>query len=198
MAETGSPCLKLPRLTLRLALAGVLGTWLCLSSAAWGQTGVSTTRLASQHDAFTGPETGLEPLSRLEGQPQLERHLTRINRFRTLLHTGDGPSDHQDTRQPQSRPATATVLPRIDPAAKSDVTGLAILALEDARSARKYPSTFYPGVGLVFALKTISNWSDESMISALRAGAVPIYNQSGEVIGAEDPNTGRLLGGRRL
>ena len=52
-------------------------------------------------------------------------------------------------------------------------------------------------VGLVFALKTISKCSDESMISALRAGAMPIYNQSGAVIGVEDSDTGMLLGGRR-
>ena len=64
-------------------------------------------------------------------------------------------------------------------------------------SSRQYPSTFYPGASLVFALKTISKWSDESMISALRAGAMPIYNQSGAVIGVEDSDTGMLVGGRR-
>ena len=89
------------------------------------------------------------------------------------------------------------MVPRVDRLAEPDVTDLAILELEESLSARQYPSRLYPGVGLVVALKTISAWSEQSMIRALKTGAVPIYNQSGAVIGAEDARTGRLLGGRR-
>jgi hypothetical protein len=205
MPDDRSNRLKFPRLTPRLnpcltprlALASSLAAWLLASSAAWGQTGFSTTRLASQHDEFVGLQAKPEHLSHLQGQPQLEKHLVRINRFRTLFHTDDEPSDHEHTGLPQTQLASATVVPRAGSVPETDVTDLAILELEDSMSSRQYPSTFYPGVGLVFALKTISKWSEESMISALRAGAVPIYNQSGEVIGVEDSDTGMLLGGRR-
>ena len=180
-----------------MTLVGSLVAWLLVSSVAWGQTGVSTTRLASQHDELAALPTMTEHLSHLQGQPQLEKHLSRINRFRTLFHAGNGSPDRQVTGLPRPRLTSVTVVPRANPVPKTDVTDLAILELEDAMSSRQYPSTLYPGVSLVFALKTISKWSDESMISALRAGAMPIYNQSGAVIGVEDSDTGMLLGGRR-
>lgn len=173
-----------------VTVVGSLVAWLLVSSAAWGQTGVSTTRLASQHDAFAALPTMAEHLSHLQGQPQLEKHLARINRFRTLFHAGNGPLDRNATGLSRPRPAGTMVVPRAGNVPETDVTDLAILELEDAMSSRQYPSTFYPGVGLVFALKTISKWSDESMINALRAGAKPIYNQSGHVIGVEDSDTG--------
>ena len=180
-----------------VTLVGGLVAWLSLSTAAWGQTGVSTTRLANQHDEFAGSQTKPEHLSRLQGQPQLEKHLARINQFRTMLHAGNGPSDRQATWLFQPGPASTTVVPREGPVLETNVTVQAIMELEDAMSSRQYPSTFYPGVGLVFAMKTISKWSEKGMISALRAGAMPIYNQSGDVIGVEDSDTGMLLGGRR-
>ena len=190
-----------------LALAGSLVVLLLVSSAAWGQTGFSTTRLATHHDGFTGLQAKPEHLSHLDGQPELEKHLARINQFRSMFHEGDKHADHGDTPlsptplspTPLSpiRPASATVVPRAGPAPETDVADLAILELEDSMSSREYPSAFYPGVGLVFALKTISRWSEESMIRALKTGAVPIYNQSGDVIGVKDSTTGLLLGGRR-
>jgi hypothetical protein len=115
-------------------------------------------------------------------------------------------SDGRSSEQPDSRPARvwpalvsaqAAVVPRSGPVAAPDVTDLAILELEESMSTRQYPSRVYPGVGLVVALKTISTWSEQSMIRALRTGARPIYNQSGDVIGVEDADTGLLLGGRR-
>jgi len=176
---------------------------LCLSSSAWGQTGVSTqtgvsaTRLATlpANVAPAGPESG--PLSHLEGQPQLAKHLSRINQFRTLFRNNSQRSPQQKETASGRLMADAVVVPRTDATPETNVADLAITALEESRSARRYPSTFYPGVGVVFALKTISNLSEDSMISALRTGATPIYDQSGEVIGVQHPRTGLLLGGRR-
>ena len=176
---------------------------LCLSSAAWGQTGfstqtgLSTTRLAIQQDNLAAPETDSGPLSHLEGQPHLAEHLSRINQFRTLFRKDNKPPPLREKTVSAPQPADAIVVPRTTPVPETNVIDMAITALEESRSARRYPSTFYPGVGVVFALKTISNWSEDSMISALRTGAKPIYSQSGEVIGVQDSNTGILLGGRR-
>jgi hypothetical protein len=192
------------------------------ASSALAQTGLSTVRLTDQQDGFArdgfvgdgfagdgfagdgfaGAVTGPAHLSHLDSQPHLERHLTRINQFRTMFRTSDGRS----SEQPDSRPARvwpalvsaqAAVVPRSGPVAAPDVADLAILELEESMSTRQYPSRVYPGVGLVVALKTISTWSEQSMIRALRTGARPIYNQSGDVIGVEDADTGLLLGGRR-
>ena len=176
---------------------------LCLSSSAWGQTGfstqtgLSTTRLAIQQDNLAAPDTDSGQLSHLEGQPHLAEHLSRINQFRTLFREDSQRPPQQKETASGQRLADAAVVPRTDPVAETNVTDLAITALEESRSARQYPSTFYPGVGVVFALKTISNLSEDSMISALRTGATPIYDQSGEVIGVQHPRTGLLLGGRR-
>ena len=142
-----------------------------------------------------GPDTG--SLSHLEGQPQLAKHLSRINQFRTLFRQDNQQPPRLQETASRQRSADAMVVSRTNPLPETNPTDLAITALEESRSARRYPSTIYPGVGVVFALKTISNWSEDSMISALRTGATPIYDQSGEVIGVQHPRTGILLGGRR-
>ena len=95
-----------------VTLVGSLVAWLLVSSAAWGQTGVSTTRLASQHDAFAALPTMAEHLSHLQGQPQLEKHLARINRFRTLFHAGNGSPDRQVTGLSRPRLTSTTIVPR--------------------------------------------------------------------------------------
>lgn len=190
---------------------------LFVASSAFAQTGFSTARLTDQQDGFAGDGfagdgfardgfagavTGPAHLSHLDSQPHLERHLTRINQFRTMFRTSDGrSSERPDSRPPRVWPALASaqaaVVPRAGRVAAPDVADLAILELEESMSTRQYPSRVYPGVGLVVALKTISTWSEQSMIRALRTGARPIYNQSGDVIGVEDADTGLLLGGRR-
>ncbi len=190
---------------------------LFVAPSALAQTGLSTVRLTDQQDGFAGDGfardgfardglagavTGPAHLSHLDSQPHLERHLTRINQFRTMFRTSDGrSSERPDSRPPRVWPALvstkAAVVPRAGPVAAPDVADLAILELEESMSTRQYPSRVYPGVGLVVALKTISTWSEQSMIRALRTGARPIYNQSGDVIGVEDADTGLLLGGRR-
>ena len=176
------------------------------AATALAQTGPSTARLTNQQDEFASAAIMPGHLSRLDSQPHLERHLTRINRFRTMFRTAEGRSSEQpDSRSPQARlappPTPAVVVPRAGPEpapdVASDAADLAILELEESISTRRYPSQVYPGVGLVVALKTISAWSEQSMIRALRVGALPIYNQSGDVIGVEDAETGLLLGGRR-
>jgi len=172
------------------------------AATASAQTGPSTARLTNQQDEFASAAILPGHLSRLDSQPHLARHLTRINRFRTMFRTAEGRSSEQsDSRSPQVRlappPTPAVVVPRAGPEPAPDAADLAILELEESMSARRYPSQLYPGVGLVVALKTISAWSEQSMIRALHTGAIPIYNQSGDVIGVEDADTGRLLGGRR-
>ena len=183
------------------ALARALVAILLVASTASAQTGTSTARLTDQQGEFT--QAGIQPehLSHLDGQPHLKGHLARINEFRTLFHTQRRRPLRQRTASPPQGlvpvSRVARLMPRPKPVAGSDATDLAILELQESLSARQYPSWLYPGVGLVFALETISKWSEQSMISALRTGAVPIYSQSGEVIGVEDADTGRLLGGRR-
>lgn len=180
------------------------------AATASAQTGPSTARLTNQQDEFASAAIMPGHLSRLDSQPHLARHLTRINRFRTMFRTAEGRSSEQpDSRSPQARlappPTPAVVVPRAGPEPAPDLApdlapnaaDLAILELEESMSARRYPSQLYPGVGLVVALKTISAWSEQSMIRALHTGAIPIYNQSGDVIGVEDADTGLLLGGRR-
>ena len=172
------------------------------AATASAQTGPSTARLTNQQDEFASAAILPGHLSRLDSQPHLARHLTRINRFRTMFRTAEGRSSEQpDSRSPQVRlappPTPAVVVPRAGPEPTPNAADLAILELEESMSARRYPSQLYPGVGLVVALKTISAWSEQSMIRALHTGAIPIYNQSGDVIGVEDADTGLLLGGRR-
>ncbi|MGB1106663.1 MAG: hypothetical protein ACPG36_09285 [Candidatus Puniceispirillaceae bacterium] len=172
------------------------------AATASAQTGPSTARLTNQQDEFASAAILPGHLSRLDSQPHLARHLTRINRFRTMFRTAEGRSSEQpDSRSPQARlappPTPVVVVPRAGPEPAPDAADLAILELEESMSARRYPSQLYPGVGLVVALKTISAWSEQSMIRALHTGAIPIYNQSGDVIGVEDADTGLLLGGRR-
>ena len=191
----------------RLALVVSLTAVLFAAAPAAAQSGFSTARLTDQQDESRGPGTQTGHLSPLDSQPHLAKHLTRINRFRTLFRTQGSPSSRQrDGRPPAPSsplapvldpPATQKVVPRADRVAEPDAANLAILELEDSLSARQYPSTPYPGVGLVIVLKTISAWSETSMIRALKSGAVPIYSQAGEVVGVEDARTGRLLGGRR-
>ena len=197
------------RLALVVSLAAVLST----AAPAVAQSRFSTARLTDQPDEFSGAGTRTGHLSQLDSQPHLAKHLTRINQFRTLFRTqGSLSSQQRDGRPPaQAAPTPSSalapvsdppathraVVPRADRVAEPDVTNLAILELEDSLSARQYPSRPYPGVGLVVVLKTISAWSETSMIHALKSGAVPIYSQAGEVIGVEDARTGLLLGGRR-
>ena len=160
-----------------------------------GQTGAVAAQ--SMDDQAT---LRVDVLVHLKNQPQLEEHLDRINEFRAILRNG---GSHQPA--PTANPKTmrhaganaSQVMPTDDTVAETDAQKLAILELEMSISARKGPSTLYPGAGLVMALQKISNWSNKHMIDALRNGGRPIYSNLGHLIGVEDPASGRLLGGRK-
>ena len=142
----------------------------------------------------------VDVLVQLKNQPQLEEHLDRINEFRAILRNGGShqPAPTADPKTMRHAGANASqVIPTDDTVAETDAQKLAILELEMSISARKGPSTLYPGAGLVMALQKISNWSKKHMIDALRNGGRPIYSNLGHLIGVEDPASGRLLGGRK-
>ena len=160
-----------------------------------GQTGAVAAQ--SMDDQAT---LRVDVLVHLKNQPQLEEHLDRINEFRAILRNG-GSHQPAPTANPKTmRHADANasqVMPTDDTVAETDAQKLAILELEMSISARKGPSTLYPGAGLVMALQKISNWSNKHMIDALRNGGMPIYSNLGHLIGVEDPASGQLLGGRK-
>ena len=160
-----------------------------------GQTGAVAAQ--SMDDQAT---LRVDVLVQLKNQPQLEEHLDRINEFRVMLRNGRSrqPSPTADPNAMRHAGANASpVIPTDDTVAETDAQKLAILELEMSISARKGPSTLYPGAGLMMALQKISNWSNKHMIDALRDGGKPIYSNRGHLIGVEDPVSGRLLGGRK-
>lgn len=160
-----------------------------------GQTGAVAAQ--SMDDQAT---LRVDVLVQLKNQPQLEEHLDLINEFRAILRNGGShqPAPTADPKTMRHAGANASqVIPTDDTVAETDAQKLAILELEMSISARKGPSTLYPGAGLVMALQKISNWSNKHMIDALRNGGRPIYSNLGHLIGVEDPASGRLLGGRK-
>jgi len=169
-------------------------------SGALGQTG--SVPAQRTHDQVTISEVTIrsDMLSQLNNQPHLKKHVERIARFRELLkesHQGD-PSRGSDQASAQDTVTTdAPVIPIGAPVDDTDAKELAILELEMSISARRGPSTFYPGAGLMLALQQISNWSNRHMIDALRNGGRPIYSNRGHLIRVEDPASGQLLGGRK-
>ena len=160
-----------------------------------GQTGAVAAQSMDDQATLRG-----DVLVQLKNQPQLEEHLDRINEFRAILSNGGShqPAPTADPKTMRHAGANASqVIPTDDTVAETDAQKLAILELEMSISARKGPSTLYPGAGLVMALQKISNWSNKHMIDALRNGGRPIYSNLGHLIGVEDPASGRLLGGRK-
>lgn len=194
------------------ALFGLLSVMAAPYDAA-GQTGVVPAQQpidALVESNRTGTSSALH---RIESQPHLERHIQKINQIRLLLNEQKGePNLHfngleQDAPvgrsynpaiPPAVPPAIPPVIPRLEKITnEGDEATLAILELKTSIAARRGPSTFYPGAGIVLALKQISNWSERNMIEALNIGGKPIYSDVGHLIGVEDPTSGRLLGGRR-
>ena len=74
---------------------------------------------------------------------------------------------------------------------------LAIMELEYSIAARTGPFAPLPSAGIVLVMEQISNFAAHIMIKALRAGGEPIYSDVGHLIGVQDPDTHRLLGGRK-
>ena len=170
------------------------------SHKAVGQTGSVTAQTTNVQFAAAESTTGPEPAFQLKGQSHLEKHIQRIIHFRALLEQDQGQqaSLQTDVQAGRHRPTLRdSIIPKSQPAVRSDAKDLAILELEMSISAKDGPSTIYPGVGLVMAIQQIGNLSKKHMIDALRRGGKPIYSNIGHLIGVEDPTSGRLLGGRR-
>ena len=191
----GMPAGKLfPGLFLGL-VAGLLA-----STDVFGQTGAASAQATSQKIIEANLGAAPEHIAQIASQPHLEKHLSRINQFRTLFHTGNdrtpAGSGHKAAGYPVAT-APSLVIPRGNADTGPNAQDLAILELQESMSSRKGPSIYYPGVGVVIALQAISTWSEKTMIDALAKGGVPIYSAMGHVVGVEDPHTGQLLGGRR-
>ena len=171
-----------------------------LPSGASCQTGSITARQTGHQLVMPQATIRADTVIQLRNQPHLEKHIDRINRFRTLLRESrvkePAPEADKDGAT-HTAGSSAPVIPTRMTADQTDAKDLAILELEMSISARQGPSTFYPGAGLMLALQQISNLSNRHMIDALRQGGKPIYSNRGHLIGVEDPATGRLLGGRR-
>jgi hypothetical protein len=183
-----------------LGLVVALFAVLFMSADVFGQTGAVTAQTASQKIVKANLGAAPEHITQIASQPQLERHLSRINQFRTLFHTGNdqtpaGPNHRTARFSPHTE--SSLVIPRGTVDAGPNAQDLAILELTESISSRKGPSMYYPGVGVVIALQAISTLSEKTMIDALGKGGVPIYSAMGHVVGVEDPQTGQLLGGRR-
>ena len=189
-------------------LFGLLSV-MAVSHDAAGQTGATSAQRtidALVESNRAGPPSTLQ---NIESQPQLERHIRKINQIRLLLNEQKVESNmhlnglEQDTAvgtlySPVVPPFVPPVIPRHEKITREgDEATLAILELETSIAARRGPSTFYPGAGIVLALTQISNLSERNMIKALNSGGKPIYSDMGHLIGVEDPISGLLLGGRR-
>ena len=173
-----------------------------VSFEAAGQTGTAIS--PKTIDAMVGSkynETEFA-LEKLASQPGLLKHIEKIKRLRLLLKTQSiNPS--LDTHElGQNKSVFISTSPLIEGLVRAEektdeTVKLAIMELEYSIAARSGPSTPIPGAGIVLVMEQISNFSARNMINALRAGGEPIYSDVGHLIGVQDPNTHRLLGGRK-
>ena len=172
-----------------------------VSFEAAGQTGIFNLNTI---DAMVGSKnTKTEfALEKLDSQPHLLKHIEKIKHLRLLLKTQNFNS-HLDTYElGQNRSAVISTSPLIKRLARAEektdqAVKLAIMELEYSIAARTGPSAPLPGAGIVLVMEQISNFAAHNMIKALRAGGEPIYSDVGHLIGVQDPDTHRLLGGRK-
>ncbi len=141
-------------------------------------------------------------LNKLESQPSLLKHIEKIKHLRLLLKTQSVNSSLDTYELDKDRPVLISTSPLIEGLVRAkektdETVKLAIMELEYSIAARSGPSTPIPGAGIVLVMEQISNFSARNMIKALRAGGEPIYSDVGHLIGVQDPNTHRLLGGRK-
>ena len=141
-------------------------------------------------------------LNKLESQPSLLKHIEKIKHFRLLLKTQSVNSSLDTYELGKDRSVFLLSSPLIEGLVRAEdqtdeMVKLAIIELEYSIAARSGPSTPIPGAGIVLVMEQISNFSARNMIKALRAGGEPIYSDVGHLIGVQDPNTHRLLGGRK-
>ena len=140
-------------------------------------------------------------LEKLDNQPRLQKHIEKIKHLRLLLKTQNVNSSLNTYELGQNRSAVISTSPLIKWLARAEektdeAVKLAIMELEYSIAARTGPSAPLPGAGIVLVMEQISNFAAHNMIKALRAGGEPIYSDVGHLIGVQDPDTHRLLGGR--
>jgi hypothetical protein len=183
------------------ALFGLLFV-ISVSLEAAGQTG--TAFFPKTIDAMVGSKnTETEfALEKLDSQPSLQKHIEKIKHLRLLLKTQSVNSSLDTYELGQDRSVVISTSPLIKRLARAEektdeAVKLAIMELEYSIAARTGPSAPLPGAGVVLVMKQISNFSAHNMIKALRAGGEPIYSDVGHLIGVQDPDTHRLLGGRK-
>ena len=141
-------------------------------------------------------------LNKLESQPSLLKHIEKIKHLRLLLKTQSVHSGLDTYELGKDRSVFITTSPLIERLVRAEektdeTVKLAIMELEYSIAARSGPSTPIPGAGIMLVMEQISNFSARNMIKALRAGGEPIYSDVGHLIGVQDPNNHRLLGGRK-
>ena len=173
-----------------------------VSFEAAGQTGTAffpKTIAAMVGGKITETEFTLE---KLDSQPHLLKHIEKIKHLRLLLKTQNVNSSLDTYELGQNRSAVISTSPLIKRLVRTEektdeAVKLAIMELEYSIAASTGPSAPLPGAGIVFLMEKISNFAAHNMIKALRAGGEPIYSDVGHLIGVQDPNTHRLLGGRK-
>ena len=173
-----------------------------VSLEAAGQTG--TALPPKTIDAMVGSKnTETEfALEKLDSQPRLLKHIEKIKHLRLLLKTQSINSSLDTYELGQDRSVVVSTSPLIKRLTRAEektdeAVNLAIMELEYSIAARTGPSIPLPGAGIVLVMEQISNFAAHNMIKALRAGGEPIYSDVGLLIGVQDPNTHRLLGGRK-
>jgi len=173
-----------------------------VSFEAAGQTGAALN--PKTIDAIVGSkntEAGFA-LEISESQPSLLKHLEKIKHLRLLLKIQSVNSSLDTYELGQERSVVISTSPLIEGLVRfeektDEAVKLAIMELEYSIAARPSPPSPLPGAGIVLIMEQISNFSARNMINALRAGGEPIYSDVGHLIGVQDPDTHRLLGGRK-
>ena len=191
--------------TLVRHFAAALFGLLFVTSVSFGAAGQTGTALSPKTiDAMVGSKNAESEfaLEKLDGQPRLLKHIEKIKHLRLLLKTQSVKSSLDTYELGQERSVVISTSPLIKRLARAEektdeAVKLAIMELEYSIAARTGPAAPFPGAGIVLVMEQISNFAAHNMIKALRAGGEPIYSDVGHLIGVQDPDTHRLLGGRK-
>ena len=183
------------------ALSGLLFIT-SVSSEAAGQTGTALSPKTIDAMVWRRNTATEFALNKLESQPSLLKHIEKIKHLRLLLKTQSVNSSLDTYELGKDRSVFISTSPLIEGLVRTEektdeTVKLAIMELEYSIAARTGPSAPLPGAGIVLVMEQISNFAAHNMIKALRAGGEPIYSDVGHLIGVQDPNTHRLLGGRK-
>ena len=183
------------------ALSGLLFIT-SVSSEAAGQTGTALSPKTIDAMVWSRNTETEFALNKLESQPSLLKHIEKIKHLRLLLKTQSVNSSLDTYELGQDRSVYISTSPLIKRLARAEektdqAVKLAIMELEYSIAARTGPPAPLPGAGIVLVMEQISNFAAHNMIKALRAGGEPIYSDVGHLIGVQDPDTHRLLGGRK-